>query len=242
MSAAFALTADISLMTLGGALKRKERLSARLGDLLSELYIASATLKRFIDEGEHQTDLPLMQWAMEDSLQRIQQAFRGLLRNLPMRPLAWLLKLLIFPTGLPFHVPSDRLDHTAASLLLSPGEARDRLTRDVYVSDDPANRVGALEQALIAVKLSAPIEKTLRQAKKAGQLKSMSRREMIHEALQIGLLRDEERLILNQANRLRNQVIEVDVFNELQPRDATSDDKPEQPEQPDQQVSRLGAA
>ena len=215
MSAAFALTADLSLMTLGGALKRKERLSARLGDLLSELYIASATLKRFIDEGEPMTDRPLMQWAMEDSLHRIQQAQVGLFRNMPVRPLAWLLRSLIFPSGLPFHRPSDQLEHAAAKLLLKPGEARDRLTRHVYLSKDPDERMGALEQALAAAAVAAPIEKTLLQAKKSGQLKGEDPQELIVEAIKIGLLDSEDARTLRQAEQLRDRVIQVDAFDSL---------------------------
>ncbi len=164
MSAAFALNADLCLMTLGGALKRKERLSARLGDLLSELYIASGCLKHFIDQGEPPADQSLLHWALQQSLQRIQQAQLELWGNLPFRPLAWLLRLWTFPTGLPFQPPADRLEHRVAGLLLQPSEARDRLTGHVYISRDPSDSMGALELALSAVSAATPIEKTLWQA------------------------------------------------------------------------------
>jgi acyl-CoA dehydrogenase len=214
MSAAFALTADLSLMTLGSALKRKERLSARLGDLLSELYIASASLKRFHDDGEPAQDLPLLQWAMEDSLHRIHLALRGLFRNIPLRPLGWLLRILVFPTGQPFHTPSDRLDRAVAALLLRPGETRDRLTRHVYLSDDPEDPVGVLELALQAVTAALPVERTLREAKKAGQLQGDSQ-QLIEQALEIGLLKREDVDKLALAERLRNRVIQVDAFASL---------------------------
>jgi acyl-CoA dehydrogenase len=215
MSAAFALTADIALMTLGGALKRKERISARLGDILSELYIASATLKRFHEEGEWEKDLPLMQWAMEDSLYRIQHALRTLLRNLPFRPLAWLLRLVIFPTGLPFHQPTDALDHRVAALLQRPSGVRERLTEGVYTTEDPGQRIGQLEQALLAVAEAAPIEKTLRQAKRAGQLKASGQKELIEEAIALGILRETDLDTLNTADMLRNHVIQVNAFDGL---------------------------
>jgi acyl-CoA dehydrogenase len=219
MSAAFALTADVALMTLGGALKRKERLSARLGDMLSELYIASATLKRFHEEGEQEKDLPFMQWAMDDSLYRIQHALRALLRNLPVRPLAWLLRLVIFPTGLPFYKPTDALDHRVAALLLRPGEVRDRLTDGVYTSLDPQQRIGQLELALRAVAEAAPIEKTLRQAKRAGQLKAKGETALIEEALALGILSEANRNTLNTAAELRNQIIQVNAFDGLSEQD-----------------------
>ena len=215
MSAAFALTADIALMTLGGALKRKERLSARLGDMLSELYIASATLKRFREEGAQEQDLPLMQWAMEDSLYRIQHALRALLRNMPVRPLAWMLRWVIFPTGLPFYKPTDRLDHQVARLLLRPSETRDRLTQGVFTTLDPNQRAGQLEQALIAVAEAAPIEKTLRTARKAGQLKSKEEAAMIDEAIALGIIDVTDREIIETAHELRNKVIQVNAFDGL---------------------------
>jgi acyl-CoA dehydrogenase len=215
MSAAFALTADIALMTLGGSLKRKERLSARLGDMLSELYIASATLKRFHEEGERAQDLPLMLWAMDDSLYRIQHALRGLLRNLPVRPLAWLLRLVIFPTGLPFYQPTDQIDHQVAALLLHPGEVRERLTAGIYTTQDPQWRSGQLELALLAAAQAAPIEKTLRRAKRAGQLRSAGDEALIEEALSLGIIGEREREQLDRAKELRDQVIQVNAFDTL---------------------------
>ncbi len=239
MSASFALTADLSLMTLGGALKRKERISARLGDLLSELYIASATLKRFIDDGEPATDLPVMHWAMQDSLQRIQQAQVGLVRNMPFRPLAWLLRLVVYPTGLPFHKPSDRLDHAVAEILLKPGLARDHLTEHIYISKNPSERMGALEQALVAVTAAAPIEKTLKRAKKSGQLQAEDLEAQCQEALRIGIINQDDMLTLKQAEQLREQIIQVDAFDYLLPETAQSSNTDSHPDFP---FGHLGAA
>jgi acyl-CoA dehydrogenase len=215
MASSFALTADMALMTLGGSLKRKERLSARLGDMLSELYIASATLKRFHEEGMQSADLPLMQWAMDDSLYRIQHALRELLRNMPMRPLSWMLRVLIFPTGLPFYKPTDALEHKVSQLIQRPSEARDRLTQGVYLTDKQTERVAQLELALKAVVEAAPIEKTLRQAKRAGQLQAVDDEQLLEEAISLGILSrsDQEKLLL--ARQLRNQVIQVNSFQGL---------------------------
>jgi acyl-CoA dehydrogenase len=225
MSAAFALTTDVALMTLGGSLKRKERLSARLGDILSNLYIASACLKRFIEEGEQIEDSPLMQWAMDDSLYRIQQALRGLLRNMPLSPLAWLMRLFIFPTGLPFHKPADRLDHKVARSLLVPGEVRNRLTQGVYTHKDPRERIGQLEQALITVAAATPHEKTLRRARIAGQLHAQEKPELIMEALELGILSEDNKKMLEEADRLRNLVIQVNAFEQLTPTNTNEPDR-----------------
>jgi acyl-CoA dehydrogenase len=225
MSAAFALAADIALMTLGGSLKRKERLSARLGDMLSELYIASATLKHFHEEGMQNADLPLMQWAMDDSLYRIQHALRALLRNLPVRPLAWMLRVLIFPTGLPFHKPTDALDHQVSRLIQRPSEARDRLTQGVYLTDKQNERVAQLELALAAVTEAAPIEKTLRLARRAGQLQSEDETRLFEEAISLGILSHSDQEKLMRARQLRNQVIQVNAFQELGGENQTNSNK-----------------
>ncbi len=215
MSAAFALSADVALMTLGGALKRKERLSARLGDLLSELYIASATLKHFISTGERKQELPLMQWAMEDSLYRMQEALRGLFRNLPIRPLAWILRFLVFPTGLRFHRPTDRMDKAAAKLLLQPSETRDHLTEYIYTSSNPSERSGLLDLALEAASAAAPVEKLLRDARHAGRISRKGELSLVEQALEHGVITQDQADKLARAEELRDQVIQVDAFKDL---------------------------
>ncbi len=132
-SAAFALSADVAMAVLGGSLKRREKISARLGDVLSMLYLCSATLKRFEDEGRPAEDLPLLHWAMQDALYTIQQAFDGVIRNFPGRLARWLLSALIFPFGMRLSQPADQLDHQIATLLMQPGAARDRLTAGIYL-------------------------------------------------------------------------------------------------------------
>ncbi|CAG0124564.1 partial acyl-CoA dehydrogenase, partial [Rhodocyclaceae bacterium] len=132
-SAAFALAADVSMLVLGGSLKRREKISARLGDVLSQLYLCSATLKRFEDDGRPEADLPLLHWSMQDALYRIQVALDGVLKNFPSRLAALLLRALIFPLGRCLAPPSDELGHQVAALLLQPGPARDRLTAGMYL-------------------------------------------------------------------------------------------------------------
>ncbi len=215
MSAGFALCADAAMMTLGGSLKRKERLSSRLGDVLSELYLISATLKRFEDQGRQEADLPLVRWASEDALYRIQESLRALLRNLPFKPLAWLLRLAVFPTGLPYSEPSDRLGRQAARILLEPSHARDRLTQDVFTSPNPTTAVGRLDKALQAVVDAAPIERTVREARRAGQIHGDSSQGLIKAALALQLITAADQELLEQAEKLRNEVIQVDAFDEV---------------------------
>ncbi|MDX1514383.1 MAG: acyl-CoA dehydrogenase, partial [Gammaproteobacteria bacterium] len=143
MSACLALVADVCMALLGGRLKRMERLSARLGDVLSYLYLASATLKRFHDQGSQQADRPLLHWACRDALYGIQTALDELFRNFPGRWVGVCLRLLVFPLGMPYAAPNDENDRRVARLLLTPSAARDRLTEGVYIGGpgEPAGRV-----------------------------------------------------------------------------------------------------
>jgi len=214
MSAAFALCADITMMTLGGSLKRKERLSARLGDVLSELYLCSAALKHFHDQGRPQADRPLLQWVCEESLYRIQGALRALFRNLPSRPLGWLMQLLVFPTGLPYHHPCDQVGHAAARILLRPSAARDRLTRGVFISRDPNEKMGQLELALQQAEQVMLIEGTLRGAVKSGLIGASELETLLDQAVDEGIISPSERAELQRMELLRRQVVEVDAFSD----------------------------
>jgi acyl-CoA dehydrogenase len=216
MSSAFALCADLTLMTLGGALKRRERLSARLGDVLSGLYLASAVLHRFEDGGRDPAELPLLRWALEDGLYRIQEALRGLWRNLPVRPLAWLLRALVFPTGLPYRGPGDRLDRQAARLLLAPSVVRDRLTEGIFTSSDPSLPEGRLEQALALAQRGDPLERAIERARRRGRLSSGEP----EEALAAHIIQLQDLEPLRRLRRLRDALIQVDAFADYGRRNA----------------------
>ncbi|MDN5836064.1 MAG: acyl-CoA dehydrogenase [Nitrosospira sp.] len=211
-SAAFALLADVSLLVLGGSLKRKERLSARLGDILSILYLCSAALKRFKDDGRPAADLPLLHWSVQDALYRMQQAFDGLLANFPKRVvMRRLLRFLVFPLGKSFSPPSDELGHKVAQLMLAPGEARDRLTAGIYMPTSADEPLGILEQALQCAVVSEAVETKLRAAAKAGRIPAKGD-EKIASALKQRVITTAELQLMGKMESLRRRVIMVDDF------------------------------
>lgn len=216
-SAAFAFVADLSMGSMGGALKRKEKLSARLGDILSLMYLASAVLKRYEAEGRQQADAPLMHWAIWDCMFRAQNAFEGVIANFPNRFLAAVLRrLVVFPLGRPYVVPSDRLGHEVAKLLIEPSATRDRLTADVFVPEDVEDPLGALEAALVATVEAEPIEAKVRKAQKAGRFDpgvAIGGVDAVwRKAAEAGVITAAELAVLRRRGELRDKVIRVDDF------------------------------
>jgi acyl-CoA dehydrogenase len=212
MSTAFALTSDMAMLLLGGALKRRESISARLGDVLSYLYLASASLKRFKDQGSSPEDLPFLQWACEYCLYNIQMRLGEIIRNFPNRPVAWLLRLLVFPTGTPYRGHSDQLNHQVAGLLLEPSKARDRLTSGIYLSSGPGEPMGVLEVALGKVIAAETVEKKLRKAVQTGALKAVEEEALLQEAVKAGVIDKKEADLVRSAEEARSEVIRVDDF------------------------------
>ncbi len=169
-SAALAFLSDVSMGTLGGALKRKEKLSARLGDILSSLYLCSATLARFEREGRQAADAPLAHWAIWDAMFKAQGALEGVISNFPNRLIAAIVRLVVFPLGRPYVEPSDRLGHEVARLLIAPSATRDRLTTPMFVATAEDDPIAQIERALAATVATEPIEAKLKAAAKAGTL------------------------------------------------------------------------
>jgi acyl-CoA dehydrogenase len=166
-ASAFALAVDLSLLTLGGALKRKEMISARFGDILSELYLSSAALKRWNDEGRQQDDLPLLAYCMEASFATIETRFDELLANFPVRPVAWLLRFLIQPLGPRRRGPSDRVTDRCADIITNPSAVRDRLTVDLFhpAATESENGVALLERAFATTAAVQPIRDRMHTAR-----------------------------------------------------------------------------
>ena len=212
MSACLALSSDVAMALLGARLKRKERLSARLGDVLSHLYLASAALKRFRDQGEPQADRPLLHWACRDALYQIQTAFDELFRNLPGRWAGTCLRLLVFPLGMPYDAPNDANDRRVARLLLTPSEARDRLTEGIFIGG-PEDPVGRVEHALKKATAADAATRKLYRALRAGQIEADVAEAQIEEALQSGVISEHEAHLLREAERARDEAIKVDEFS-----------------------------
>jgi acyl-CoA dehydrogenase len=200
------------MAVMGGALKRREKISARLGDVLSLMYLGSATLKRFEDDGRPAEDLPLLHWAMQDALYNIQQAFAGVIQNFPNIWVRGLLSVLIFPLGRRLSPPSDQLGHEVASLLMQPGAARDRLTGGMYIPTDEQNAVGALESALFSGLSCGGLDICLEEARKAGKLQERDELLRIAEARGQGIIDADQALQLERDYALRRKVIMVDDF------------------------------
>ena len=213
MSTGFAFLSDMCIVLLGASLKRRELISARLGDILSQMYLVSAALKRYQDAGRPADDLPLLDWSVRDAFYRIQEAFFAVFSNLPQRPAAVLLRLVVFPLGRLFRVPPDEIGHAVARTLSAPGPARDRLTRGVYVSNDERDAVGALEAGLRAVIAAEPIEAKLHAAIKSGAIPAgRFHDELIDAGLRAGVIDALEAHAMQRAADLRRRVIMVDDF------------------------------
>lgn len=214
-SSAFAFLSDVSMLVLGGGLKRREKLSARLGDILAQMYLMSATLKRYESEGRQQADAPLMHWSIWDSMFKAQLAFDGVIANYPSKFVAFVLNRLIFPFGHPYVVPADDLGHKVAKALIEPSATRDRLTAETYLPKTEQEAVGAVELALAATIEAEPIDAKIRAAEKSGKLNDnpdANVRDIAHAAFAAGIVSAAEYAVLKRRNELRDIVIRVDDF------------------------------
>jgi acyl-CoA dehydrogenase len=211
-SAAFALASDFAMLTLGGDLKKRELLSARLGDILSSMYLASCVLKHFEDQGRRATDLPLVEWSVRTLMYQAQEALHAFLLNFPNRPVSWLLRFFIFPRGRTYKIPSDEIGRRVVELVTTPGEARERLSQYAYTTLEPGNPLGQLQEALELALEHAPLEKRLRQAHKEGLIAAE------YIGLQIDEAQKAQVISKAEANSLRNYhekvaaLLDVDDF------------------------------
>ena len=214
-SAAFAFMADISLLVLGGSVKRREKLSARLGDILAQMYLISCTLKRYEEEGREIEDAPLAHWAIWDAMYKAQQAFDGVIANFPIPFVGTFLHRSIFPWGHPYVVPSDEVGHQVAKALIAPSATRDRLTAECYLPLVESEPVGAIELALKSTLLAEPIEAQIRAAEKDGRFDNnplANVRDIAVAAFEAGVISAADYEIMKQRNRLRDIVVHVDDF------------------------------
>ena len=211
-SAAFALATDLAMLTLGGKLKHKELLSARLGDVLSSMYLASCVLKHFENQGRRATDLPLVEWTVRTLMYRAQEQLHSFLRNLPNRPTAFLLRCFIFPRGRTYSAPSDDLGRKIVDLITRPGEARDRLSQQAYTTLGPGNPLGLLQEALELSEQMAPLERKLKQSQKEGLIRSEYLGHQIDEAERAEIISKTEAKNLRSYHQKVLDLLAVDDF------------------------------
>ncbi len=225
-SANLALMADVSMLMLGGKLKFKESLSGRLGDVLSHIYMTSAMLKRYHDEGAPQTDQPLLAWAFHDSVHKIELSLSAALRNFPIRPVGWLMWALIFPLGRRAEAPGDRLGHRVASLLMTPNEARDRLGQGVFLTPCENNPGGRIASYLNKAVMAEPVERKFLKALKGKGIEALDFAAQLDEAVAGGVLNAEERKLLEELREITMDTISVDDFDAHELRAASYYDQP----------------
>ena len=214
MSAAFAYVSDVLLLTLRGELKRRERLSARMADVLSQLYLASAALKHYHDQGNQPEDLPLVQWVCDDALYQMQQSFDALFKNMPGKYVPAVVRWLVFPLGRSYRAPADSLERALSDLLHKPTGARDRLTAGMYLSPDPEDKVHVLDEAMCAAVETRGLRERLRSAQRAKTLLSRGEAQL-PEAVEKGVLTAAEAEAVRRAESLRREAIQVDDFTSL---------------------------
>lgn len=201
-SAALSFATEIALIHLGGALKRKEMISARLGDVLSELYLLSCVLKRYHSDGEPEDDLPIVTWICESGFRSIERSFDEVFSNYPSRTLGLLMRVVIFPLGRHEHGPSDELARAVAELSMVPGSARDRLTDGVFLGNE-GDGINQLEDAFRRVTDCEALRSRMREKEC----------ETIAEAHEAGVINAEEAEALQQAEDAVARAVTVDEFD-----------------------------
>jgi acyl-CoA dehydrogenase len=209
-SATFALFSDFAMMVFGGSLKRRETLTGRFADVLTWMYLGTATLRRFEAEGSLPEDLPLVDWAMQYTFAQIQEAFEGLFANLSpiLRP--WLTLWRLNPIGT---MPSDVLGAKVASILQTAGPQRDRLTAGIYLPTHPDEALGRLEQAMQLTLQTEPFVKAIKAASLRGQIPQGKPEQMAEAAVAAGAIASEQGAMVKEAAIARNAAIQVDAFD-----------------------------
>ena len=213
LSACFAVMTDMSLAVLGGGLKRREKISGRLADALSNLYILSAVIKRFENDGELAEDKALFEWAAQDCLYNTQKAFDGVLANFPIAIIGKILRLIIFPRGKTYTGASDRLSHKTARILLSKNDARTRLTRGIHSHKKADDRTGRIEVAFDKTLKASDAERKLKDAMHVGVLMKQPIDSLMKQAASLNILDDNEIKLIEDAYEATRNAIMVDEFS-----------------------------
>ena len=208
----FALMADLTVALLGGGLKIKQKITGRMADALSELYLLSCILKRYDDDGRPASDRAILDYCAENTLYRFQEAIRGTIDNFPVKWARVFMRALVFPLGARFRPASDAAGKAIVKLVSEPGEVRDRLTRHIYITDDPDDPIGLLEYTFPKVIAAEAIEKKIEKAIRAGTIERYHDRDWIAAAVEKGVVSEEEAATMREVDELVARVIAVDDF------------------------------
>ncbi|MDD3267055.1 MAG: acyl-CoA dehydrogenase, partial [Burkholderiales bacterium] len=222
LSSAYALVNDGALIILNGSLKFRERLSARLGDVMSYLYMASAVLKYCKLDGEARSDELYVKWALEHSLYQAQQALVDTLDNFPSKAFACAVKFMVFPYGKPLSPPSDKLEHELVKELMKDGDTRKAFKKYVPMDLNMQDVLGRMELAYQTVLSTTEIKAKIMSAVRSKQLPKANVSRNKAKALELGIISQVEFEQLNKADEYTSQVIQVDEFGpyELGPKNA----------------------
>lgn len=207
LSAAFAFSTELALMIVGGSLKRRERISARLGDALSYLYLGTATIAQFDNNGCPEDERPLLEWSIRYCAYKTQEALCSLADNLPF-PAKLILKLVCFPLGRRFHMPSDKLDHQLCQFVLKPGAIRDQLVNGIYFPDTGDQALHQLNEAFELTVACEAAERKIKKARRDGVLID----DDIDAALTANVIDADEAKAMQAALEARMKAIQVDHF------------------------------
>jgi acyl-CoA dehydrogenase len=213
-SASFAFAADVAMLSLGGYLKKKETLSGRLADVLSNMYLASVVLKHYENQGCPEADLPMVEWACRHLLYQAQEQLHGFLRNFPNRFMAGLMRMVIFPRGRTYFAPGDKLGALVANSMMAVTDTRARFSDGIYKTIEPQNPLGMLQEALSLADAAEPLERRIRvEGVKTGRITALDLPNQIEEALEIDLINVAEAELLRDYDHKVMDIINVDDFD-----------------------------
>lgn len=215
LSSNFALIADVCMAVYGGNLKKREKISARLGDMLSYLYLASASLKYFEDQGRQEDELVVLEKTVQDNLHLAEQALFDIYANLPSPFLGGALRLVSNFWGRVFPAAKDKWDRPICEALLQTSALRDRMTKMCYIPKEDHEPVAALEKALVLSIQAEPIDAKIRHDEKNGFFAGhplANVRDIADLAFQLNRISASEYELIKERNRLRDIIIRVDSF------------------------------
>ncbi|MBL4762764.1 MAG: acyl-CoA dehydrogenase, partial [Gammaproteobacteria bacterium] len=212
LSTSFAVVTDFCLASMGGSLKRREKISGRMADVLANMYLISATLKRFEDQGQRHEDLPLLQYACHDAFYEANEKLMEVLRNFPVPYVGTLLHFILFPLGRRHARPRDAMSRHAADILFRPSETRDRLTHGIYKTLQPNDAFGRIEYAFQLVHQADTFERKILHAIKDGRLSNGLVQDCLREAVDKEIVSAAEAACVLRAIRATREAIRVDEF------------------------------